>query len=277
MNLETVTEVLRPTSPEQISAWREGYAWLAGGTWLFSEPQAHLSTLIDLEALGWPPLVVSQDGLEIAATCRIADLHAFEGPPEWTAVPLFRACCDALLASHKVWNTATVGGNICMSLPAGAMTSLTSALEGVATLLPREGPPRRMTIADFVVGNNRNVLAPGELMRAIHLPASALRKRFAVRQTSRTHLGRSAALIIGTLAHDARDFRLTITAATPRPVQISFATIPSADELRDAIDARIPADGYFDDVHGSAAYKRHLTPYFADEIRDELARGEHAA
>ena len=103
MNLETVTEVLRPTSPEQISAWREGYAWLAGGTWLFSEPQAHLSTLIDLEALGWPPLVVSQDGLEIAATCRIAELHAFEGPLEWTAVPLFKACCDALLASHKVW------------------------------------------------------------------------------------------------------------------------------------------------------------------------------
>ena len=164
-----------------------------------------------------------------------------------------------------------------MSLPAGAMTSLTSALEGVATLLPREGPARRMTIPDFVVGNNRNVLAPGELMRSIHLPASALRKRFAVRQTSRTHLGRSAALIIGTVAHDAHDFRLTITAATPRPVQIAFPTLPSADELRDTIDARIGADGYFDDVHGSAAYKRHLTPYFAEEIRAELARGEYAA
>jgi CO/xanthine dehydrogenase FAD-binding subunit len=277
MNLETVTQVLRPTSPEQVGAWRDGYAWLAGGTWLFSEPQAHLSTLIDLEALGWPSLVVSQDGLEIAATCRIAELHDFEGPAEWTAVPLFKACCDALLASHKVWNTATVGGNICMSLPAGAMTSLTSALEGVATLLPREGPARQTTIPDFVVGNNRNMLAPGELMRAIHLPASALCKRFAVRQTSRTHLGRSAALIIGTVAHDARDFRLTITAATPRPVQIGFPTIPSPDDLRDAIDARIAADGYFDDVHGSAAYKRHLTPYFAEEIRAELARGEYAA
>ena len=157
------------------------------------------------------------------------------------------------------------------------MTSLTSALEGVATLLPRDAPPRQVTIPDFVLGNNCNVLAPGELLRAIHLPASALRKRFAVRQTSRTHLGRSAALIIGTVAHDGRDFRLTITAATPRPVQIGFATIPSADELRAAIDARIPADGYFDDVHGSAPYKRHLTPYFAEEIRAELARGDRAA
>jgi CO/xanthine dehydrogenase FAD-binding subunit len=277
MNLETVTEVLRPTSPDQIALWRPGYAWLAGGTWLFSEPQAHLDTLIDLDALGWPPLVVSQDGLNIAATCRIARLHDFQGPADWTAVPLFQACCDALLASHKVWNTATVGGNICMSLPAGAMTSLTAALEGVATLLPREGPPRQVAIPDFVTGNNTNVLAPGELLRSIHLPASALRKRFAVRQTSRTHLGRSAALIIGTVAHDGSDFRLTITAATPRPVRMEFDHIPSADDLRAAIDARVPADGYFEDVHGSAPYKRHLTPYFAEEIRAELARGDNAA
>ena len=37
------------------------------------------------------------------------------------------------------------------------------------------------------------------------------------------------------------------------------------------MDARIPADGYFDDVHGSAAYKRHLTYYFTEQIRAELA------
>ncbi|MEA2955063.1 MAG: hypothetical protein QOJ58_560, partial [Alphaproteobacteria bacterium] len=47
---------------------------------------------------------------------------------------------------------------------------------------------------------------------------------------------------------------------------------PSAIELRRAIDERIPADGYFDDVHGSAAYKRHLTRYFAEQIRTELAQ-----
>ena len=33
------------------------------------------------------------------------------------------------------------------------------------------------------------------------------------------------------------------------------------------LDERIPADGYFDDVHGSAPYKRHLTYYFAEQIR----------
>jgi CO/xanthine dehydrogenase FAD-binding subunit len=165
---------------------------------------------------------------------------------------------------------ATVGGNICMSLPAGAMIALTSSLDGVATLWPRAGPPRQMAIADFVTGNNANVLEPGELLRSIHLPASALTRRFAVRQMSLTHLGRSAALIVGTMDAAARDLRLTITAATPRPVRLVFEAMPSTDALRREIDARIPADGYFADVHGSADYKRHLTGYFAEQIRAEL-------
>ena len=68
MNLNTITEVKRPTSADQITQWRDGYAWLAGGTWLFSEPQIHTDTLIDLDQLNWPALQSSQAGLEIAAT-----------------------------------------------------------------------------------------------------------------------------------------------------------------------------------------------------------------
>ena len=48
--------------------------------------------------------------------------------------------------------------------------------------------------------------------------------------------------------------------------------MPSAADLRHEIDTKIPGDGYFDDVHGSAPYKRHLTAYFAEQIRQELAQ-----
>lgn len=273
MNLETVTELRYPASAAEVAEWRDGYAWVGGGTWLFSEPQAELSTLIDLDSLGWEALAVSDEGLEIAATCKIAQLFEFQPPAQWTAAPLVHACCNALLASHKVWNMATVGGNICMSLPAGAMIALTASLEGVATLWPRGGAPRQVAITDFVTGNHANVLGPGELLRSIQLPASALGKRFAVRQMSLTHLGRSAALIVGTMDPAGRDFRLTITAATPHPVQLHFEAPPSADELRATIDANLPPDGYFADVHGSAPYKQHVTYYFAEQIRVELARG----
>src|ERR1700738_1722033 len=143
MNLNTIAEVKRPTSADQITQWRDGYAWLAGGTWLFSEPQVSTDTLIDLERLNWPALESSPAGLDIAATCRVADRYRFAGPGEWRAVSLLRECCDAFLASFKIWNAATVGGNICMSLPAGPMISLTVALEATYTLWPRRAARRR--------------------------------------------------------------------------------------------------------------------------------------
>jgi CO/xanthine dehydrogenase FAD-binding subunit len=272
MNLNTVTEIKRPASADEIRQWRDGYAWLAGGTWLFSEPQLATDTLIDLDQLHWPALEQSSAGLEIAATCRVAELYRFVAPAEWIAAPLLRECCNAFLASFKIWNAATVGGNICMALPAGPMISLAAALEATLTLWPRDAPPRQVRALDFVTGNHMNVLQRGELLRSIHLPSRALCKRFAFRRASLTRLGRSGALLIGTCSTDADDLLITITAATPRPVQLSFDRAPSADGLREAIDARISADGYFDDVHGTSAYKRHLTYYFAEQIRAELAR-----
>jgi CO/xanthine dehydrogenase FAD-binding subunit len=192
------------------------------------------------------------------------------GPPEWRATPLIRDCCNAFLASFKIWNAATVGGNICMSLPAGPMISLTVALDATYTLWPRNAPPRNVRALDFVTGNHANVLASGELLRSIRVPASALSKRFAFRHASLTHLGRSAALLIGTQSAAGDDLLLTITAATPRPVQFRFKHAPSATDLRRVIDEHIAPEGYFNDVHGSAAYKRHLTTYFAEQIRAEL-------
>jgi len=167
MNLDTISALLQPASAAEIDEWRGGYAWLTGGTWLFSEPQPATDTLIDLDHLGWPALEASPAGLEIGATCRIAELYRFEPPRDWLAARLIRACCDALLASFKIWNAATVGGNICMSLPAGAMISLVVALEGRCTLWPREGAPREVSAIDFVTGNHTNVLRPGELLRKI--------------------------------------------------------------------------------------------------------------
>ena len=68
MDLNTITTVAHPATREQLPVCTAGDAWLAGGTWLFSEPQAHLSRLIDLTDLKWPALTVSETGLSISAT-----------------------------------------------------------------------------------------------------------------------------------------------------------------------------------------------------------------
>lgn len=272
MDLNTIREVRRLNKHgDETIDWREGDAWLAGGTWLFSEPQPHLRRLLDMGGLNWEPLTVSEQGLRIAATCTIDHLHGFVAPSEWMAAPLIRQCCDSLLMSFKVWNAATVGGNVCMSLPAGAMTSLTVALEGVCSVRLRDGGEHQVPVEDFVTGNNRNVLRPGDLLRSIDLPISALGKRTCFRRMSLTHFGRSTVLIIGTLSPQDGTFMLTVSAATERPVRIRFDRVPDADNLRTKLHEIVDDSLYFDDPHGTADYRKHLTHHFAEDIRRELS------
>ena len=91
MDLNTISAVAHPRSREQLPVWAAGDAWLAGGTWLFSEPQAHLRRLVDLTDLKWPALTIGDAALTIAATCTIAQLDALPCPPDWLA-----ACVAAL-------------------------------------------------------------------------------------------------------------------------------------------------------------------------------------
>jgi CO/xanthine dehydrogenase FAD-binding subunit len=270
MDLNTVTEVTRPRARSELPVWAAGDAWLAGGTWLFSEPQVHLNRLIDLTDLKWPALTIDAQGLSIAATCTIAQLDAFACPPDWLAAPLFNQCCRAFLASFKIWKTATVGGNLCMSLPAGPMISLTTALDGVCTIWQADGGGRKIAAVDFVTGNQSNVLKRGELLRQIDIPLAALKRRSAFRQISLTPVGRSAALLIGTV-DGSGVFALTVTASTKRPVKLAFAKMPDAAKLREAIAQAVPDPLYHDDVHGKPFWRKHMTLRLAEEIRGELA------
>ena len=274
MDLNSVSEILRPRQIDGTTGWRPGDAWLAGGTWLFSEPQPDIQRLIDLTDLGWPALTVTEQGLEIAATCTIAELDAFQAPADWSAAPLVGQCCRAFLASFKIWNVATVGGNLCLGLPAGPMISLATALDGICMLLGPDGATREMAVTDFVGGPLVNALTQGECLRSLTLPIAALHRRFAFRRQSLTPLGRSGVLLIGTL-DETGGFALAVTASVRRPLSLVFEAVPSAAALADRIAAEIPDDLYYDDVHGAPAWRRHLTGVFAEEIRAELA-GEAA-
>jgi CO/xanthine dehydrogenase FAD-binding subunit len=275
VDINTINEVVRQPSQQPGSDWREGDAWLAGGTWLFSDQQPDLRRLIDLVPLGLGGLTVGTDGLEIGAMCTVMDLHAFVAPADWRAAPLLAVSCEAFLSSFKVWNAATVGGNICMSLPAGPMITLTAALEATYTLQATDGTERAVAAVDFVTGAHKNVLGPGELLRKVDIPAAALRKRQTHRRFTLTNLGRSTIFMIATQKPDADDLLLTITAGTTHPVQLFYESVPDADALAHDIDS-IGDDVWFADPNGTPDHRRHLARYFAEEIRLEFATEELA-
>jgi CO/xanthine dehydrogenase FAD-binding subunit len=278
-------------APAPGASWRDGDAWLGGGTFLFSQPQPAVTRLLDLRAFGWAPVQERADGVLIAATCTLAELRRWQ-PRQARYAPgaaLARQCCDALLGSFKVHNVATVGGNICLSLPAGPMISLASALDGVA-LLRGAGTPangggeRRVPVRELVTGSGHNQLRRGELLTHVWLPAGPLASRFAFRQLSLSPVGRSAVLVIarraagtgtsgtetsGTETSGTGETLLTVTASTPHPVCLRFPAPPSAAAALGLLESAC-AGLYLDDVHGSAVWRAAMTRRLVAEALAEL-------
>jgi CO/xanthine dehydrogenase FAD-binding subunit len=277
MDLNTVEEVSTPASRAELGQLTDTDAILAGGTWLFSEPNTDIRRLVDLTALGWKPITLDDNGIEFAATCPIAEVgrlstYLAETRTDWAAAPLFYQCCTALLASPKIWRTATIGGNICLSFPAGSMISLTTALDGVLLIWRAIGGDYRIPVSEFVTGSAHNVLDVGDVVRSVHVPASALRARTAYRKLAPSPLGRSAVVVIGRRdrADDGGGFTLSISAATKRPCVFRFPSVPNADEIA-AVHADIPDDAWEDDAHGDPDWRCAVTLVLARQVCDELS------
>ncbi|MCX6503191.1 MAG: FAD binding domain-containing protein [Microbacterium sp.] len=272
MDITTVTSYRTARTRDDLLL-APGEAVIAGGTWLMSEPQPGTTGFVDLTTLGWADIEVSPAGLRIGATCTIARLLAWaEGrgdatpPAEWTALSIVPDAANALLASFKIWNTATVGGNICRSFAAGAMVSLAAALDGVAEIWMPDGDSRWQSVAEFVTGNGTNTLAPGEVLRAVHLPAAALRSRARLRKIALAELGRSGAVVTGRVDEDGAAV-FVLTAATLTPTVMRFTELPTNTEVADAVTT---ASGYYTDPLGSADWRRGVSAVLAEQIRAEL-------
>lgn len=276
MDLNTIEEVSTPTRSAELWPLGDADAILAGGTWLFSEPQPGLRRLVDITALDWQPIVLSDNGIDLAATCTVAALSRLStslpaSHRDWAAAPLFHQCCTALFASPKIWRTATIGGNICLSFPAGAMISLTTALDGELTVWRPDGGRYTVPVGKFVTGSATNVLAAGDVVRSVHLPAPALRAHTAYRKLAPSPLGRSGVVVIGRRDSEADGggFLLSVTAATVRPYLFAFPTMPDGAALRGAHET-IPDEAWTRDAHGDPDWRRAVTLVLAEQIRTEL-------
>ena len=273
MDLSTLTSIIPARQRSDLDALGPTVVPLAGGSELFADPRAHLTGLVDLQTFGWPALTITDDGagagIEIAATCTFAELSRLPMRAGWAAHPLFYHCCTALFGSFKVWNVATVGGNLATSLPAGPMITLAVALDAELLVWRGDGSDEIVPARSFVTGNMTNVLGPRDVLRSIRVPLASLQATTAYRKIALSPLGRSGAVLAGRLHADGL-FVLTVTAATLHPVQLRYAKVPTADVLAGDIAA---IDCWFTDAHGAADWRRAMGLLLGEEIRAELAGG----
>jgi CO/xanthine dehydrogenase FAD-binding subunit len=260
MDLYEIREI-RVAHTRDDLVFAPGEVALGGGTWLFSEQQPGVMSMVDLTALDWPSVTRDSNALTISATCTIETLRGLSDSP------LFLQCADSLLASRKVQHIATVGGNICLALPAGPMTSLMVALDAAALIWGPGAVERRLPVTDLVTGVRQNSLAPGEVLRSLEVPLTALRARSAFRRISLSPLGRTGTLVIGRV-DDSGESIFTVSGGTTRPHQFRFDELPTTQSLASHI---ADINDWYLDAHGTPDWRRAMSLRFADEIREQLS------
>jgi CO/xanthine dehydrogenase FAD-binding subunit len=217
---------------------------------------------------------------------RIPELNAIDydaarGLTLGAAVPCYRIYRDqnvaraypslvevaSLIGGTQIQGRASIGGNLCNAAPSADSVPLLIALGGICRITG-PGGTREMAVENFCTGPGRNVLQPGELLVALHLPppqrhSGARYLRFIPRNEMDIAV---AGVGVEVVLDDGkfRSARIALSSVAPTPLYVreagdalvghpvNEASIAAAGEI-----ARKTAEP-ITDMRGTAEYRRHL-------------------
>jgi CO/xanthine dehydrogenase FAD-binding subunit len=260
----------------------QGGTLVAGGTDVFpaqvdGPPPA---TVIDLSHVAdLKGIRIAGDHIRIAGGVTWSELIAADLPPVFSGLK----AAAREVGSIQIQNRGTLAGNLCNASPAADGVPPLLALDA-AVELTSTGGIRRLDLADFILGNRRTALRPGEILSAVLVPSlwndagSAFLKLGA-----RRYLVISIVMVAATIARSpdgsVRAARVAVGSASAvarrltvledRLVGASAATRPSSLVATDDLAALTPID----DVRGSAAYRIEAAQELVSRAID-LAAGE---
>jgi aerobic carbon-monoxide dehydrogenase medium subunit len=281
-----------PTSLEEtfelLATHGEDAHLMAGGTAL---------VLLLQQGLVQPGHVVALNGVAELRGIRRTDggglrIEALTTHRQAERAPEVQAFCPALaetfnhVATVRIRNQATIGGNLAHADPAQDPPPMLIALNGQAVVVSRQGE-RRIPLDEFFVDFFETALQPGEVLVAVDVPplAAGTRvtyKKFLPRtQDDYATVSVAAALRMGQDGQ-CEDVRVALGAAATTPIhargvedalrgkRIDAAAIKEASALvRDEVDP-------LDDLRGSAAYKREMARVWTERALVELLNSRSA-
>lgn len=258
MDLPNVETYLSPQNLVEITNWKSGWSWLAGGTWLFSEPQPEITTLVDLQNFRWSEIEINSEGLTIGATCIMSQLLNHTYPENWTSVKALKSAVNEL-ASFKIQNVATVGGNLCLAIPAGTFAPVMVLLEAKYQILPLSGEPYWISALEFQTGAKQTILKPGEVLRKIFIPKESLELQVNYQRICLASAGLAISTVVAAYNPNTQKIKFAISGCIPSPKLIEFPQIPTITEITQKLNETIPLTNYLNDRTASNTYRQHIT------------------
>jgi len=273
-------DYLRPQRLEEaLQALARPYTVLAGGTDFYPARVGRSidEDILDIGGIGALRGISSTaTGWRLGATATWSELLAADLPP------LFDALKQAAreVGGRQIQNAGTLAGNLCNASPAADGVPPLLALDAEIELAGRAGT-RRLALSQFITGNRRTVLSPGELLVAIHVPkpAHAARSAF-LKLGARRYLVISIAMAAVTLELDGRRVvaaRVAVGACSAVAQRLPMleavlAGAPLDARLADRVDpAQLAPLSPIDDVRGSAGYRRDVVVTLLRRLLAEVA------
>ena len=173
----------------------------------------------------------------------------------------------AMVGSVQVRNLATLGGNLCNAAPSADMAPPLLALDAEAVIAGPSGQ-RRVPMASFFLGVRRTVLAPGELLLEIVVPAQGAHSGGNyLRHTPRRELDIA---VVGVASQvtltggKCTTARIALAAVAPVPLRATDAEQAlmgqplTPQQIERAADLASGAARPIDDHRGSIEFRNHL-------------------
>jgi carbon-monoxide dehydrogenase medium subunit len=235
----------------------DGARPLSGGTALMLMMKAGVlrpARLVSLRRLGLEGISESKGSLVVGAmtTLRALERSALV-QKGWPAITRTLRT----LSNVRVRNVATVGGALAHGEPHMDLPPLLSVLGASVTIAGPQGE-RACLVEELYAGYLETTIKPGEIITQVRIPALGGRKAAYLKCTTRSADDWPAIGVAVVLDGDKPT--IVVSAATDRPTRIASAD--AADSLQ--IES---------DLHGSAAYKKHLVRVYIKRAIDEARNG----
>lgn len=170
MKQSNVKEYFKPASLDEAISMLNDYKGeikvIAGATDFFADDHPTVEALVDINDLKLNYIKEADGFLTIGAATTMNELvnskvisSRFHGI--WEAAKV--------LGDKTVRNTATIGGNICSSVPSADSVPSLVALGAVLVIKTPSGE-KKVDIEKFFVGPRKNVLKKNEILKEIQIP-----------------------------------------------------------------------------------------------------------
>jgi carbon-monoxide dehydrogenase medium subunit len=225
---------------------------------------ARPARLVDINGIGDLASCTNRQGLTVGSLLRQRVAERSESVK--AANPLLVRALG-LIGHTAIRNRGTIGGSIAHADPAAELPAVLLALDGEVTATSTRGT-RGVAAPDLFRGFLTTSLEPDELLTDVRFPAWAPGTGWSFQEFSRRSGDFAIAGVAATLRLDRNGMiaaaRIALSGMGPTPVRASKAEAAlagqqPADEVWDAAsqDAVAGLDPP-SDVHGTAAYRRHL-------------------